>query len=164
MIAFKIRTKSSHLVKWKPIQLFYTTATIHLTHAHTHTRTPTTCSMLVISYSETSGVSWCSLIGTFLWIFLCVVFLLILTGLSMNVHFTSADWNCFWNFFVSSFDKLSHPGNVLFRLEKSKSKWEKRTQIGQKETDHFASYPNCLSLFFLYKSKLNTPNLGWQNT
>lgn len=144
MIAFKIRTKSSHLVKWKPIQLFYTTATIPLTHTHTHT--PITCSVLVISYSETASVSCgCSLIATSLWIFVCH-FSFNPQRSKYECSLSISGLKLFLEFFCDHLTNSHIQEMCCFTWKKARVNGRKRTQIGQKETDHFASYPNCLSL------------------
>lgn len=137
MIAFKIRTKSSHLVKWKLIQLFYTMAMINLTH--TLPLTPTTCIILAISYSKFSGLSQDSMIGTFLWNFMHYFSFNTYEG-KYKYPFFIHRVELFFDFFLWSFDQLSDPENVPFHLEKSKRVCgRKATQCRQKETDHFMS-------------------------
>lgn len=157
LIAFKIRTKSSHLVKWKLIQLFYTMAMIHLTYRHTHIHTPSTCSLLAISNSGSSGFSQCSLLVTF-----CEFFV-------HHFSFNTYEYECSFfihrlklclEFFLWSFEKLSQIGTMLFNLEKRKKVSErKQTQIRKKQILTVSCLKSIASLFLLFKSKLNPSNL-----
>lgn len=105
----------------------------------------------VIDLLVWGGVAWWS---HFYW-FLCIIFLLIFLRVTMNIHFSFRDWNCFWNFFLWSFDKLLHPGNMLFHLEKSKRvngrKW---TQTRQKEIVSISCLIPIASLFFSSQVKI----------
>lgn len=97
--------------------LHYGNDTSHI-HTQNNTHTATTHSLVDMLHSGSSGLSQCSLIITFLWIFM-YYYLLMLMRVSISLYFSFIDWNCFQNFF-RSFDELSYPGNRLFTWKKAK--------------------------------------------
>ena len=111
--------------------LHYGNDTSHI-HTHTHTHTPTTCSIVDILHSGSLGLSQCSLTITFLWIFVCY-FLLMFMRVSINVHFSFTDWNCFQNFFYVIWQTLTSRKYAVHLEESKKVNGRKWTPIRQKQ-------------------------------
>ena len=140
MIAFKIRTKSSHLVKWKLIQLFYTMEMIHLTYTPVPTPVPPPC----VVYQQSPPLGLLVSVSIAWWPhfygFLCIISLLILMGI--NTHFSFTDWNYFEIFVCVIIWQTvtSRKYAVSLGTEKEKSKWEKmNSNQTESNSDHFMS-------------------------